>query len=390
MAKIEQYSRLINHRITGSGQQFTIPTSNDHTDETWLATDLYIGEIGINVTDDKVWMRTNNGIVQLATGTSSGGTSSASAIFVFNSPDIQIGSTYSADSLSPRSGYYTDLGTSTYRWKNIYLGGAANNLTTIDTNTGLYLKTISDGILTTDGAASSNAPIEIHTSSSNANKDRPLFLNTRFGSANGSTNYITSISGNTVTFTNNAYVIAGAGTTIAFDDSVSYATHFGRGLGRSVYENDMHVVAGKQAVKGMADDGSGQYNKSEWITTQQLLRTSNALTTDIVTIPWSSTASGGDVIQVKGYIVGTDIADARKVYSAEVMGCYSISGTASSLTITEVGVPILNALSSWSGTQPDIEMTADSDGVYVKVTGIAATTIQWLCSYSYHRLINVY
>ena len=391
MARIDQYSRLKHHRISTSGQSFTIPTSEDHTDETWLATDLYIGEIGINVTDDKVWMRTNNGIVQIATGTSStGSTSSTAAIFVFNSPDIQIGSTYSADSLSPRSGYYTDLGTTTYRWKNIYLGGAANNLTTIDVNTGLYLKTTSDGILTTDGAASSNAPIEVHTNSSNANKDRPLFLNTRTGTANGSTNYITTASAQTVTTTNNSYVFAAAGTNISFSDSLSYVTHLGRGFTRPVYESDMHVVGGKHAVKGMADDGSGQYDKSEWITTQALLRTSNALTTDIVTIPWSSTASGGDVIQVKGYIVGTDIADATQVYSAEVMGCYSISGTASSLTVTEVGVPILNVLSSWSSTQPDAEMTADSDGVYVKVTGIAATTIQWLCSYSYHRLINVY
>jgi len=71
MAKIEQFSRLINHRITTAGQQFTIPTSNDHTDETWLSTDLYIGELGMNITDDKLWFRTNNGLVQIATGTSS-------------------------------------------------------------------------------------------------------------------------------------------------------------------------------------------------------------------------------------------------------------------------------------------------------------------------------
>jgi len=390
MAKIEQFSRIINHRLTGSGLQFSIPTSNDHTDETWLSSDLYIGEIGINVTDDTVFMRTNNGIIQIATGTSSTSGTSSASIFVFNSPNIQIGSTYSADSLSPRSGYFTDLGTSTFRWKDIYLGGAANNLTTIDVNTGLHIKTTSDGILTTDGAASTNAPIEIHTSSSSVNKDRPLFLNTRFGSANGSTNYLATICGNLINFSNNSYCIAGAGTSISFEDSVAYSTHLGRGFARPVYESDMHVVSGKQAVKGMDDDGSGQYNKSEWITTQALLRTTNALTTDIVTIPWSSTASGGDVIQVKGYIVGTDIADATQVYSAEVMGCYSISGTASSLTVTEVGVPILNVLSSWSSTQPDVEMFGDGDGVYIKVTGIASTTIQWLCSYSYHRLINVY
>jgi hypothetical protein len=148
----------------------------------------------------------------------------------------------------------------------------------------------------------------------------------------------------------------------------------------------MHVVGGSHAVKGMADDGSTQYNQSEWITTQSLLRTSNATTTDLITIPWTSTASGGDVLQVKAYIIGTDIADATKVYSAEMMGCYSIDG---SLTITEIGTPILNAISSWPSGQPDVEMFADSNGFYLKATGLGATTIQWLCSYSYHKLINV-
>lgn len=386
MSKIEQFGRLLQHRITTAGGQFTIPTSNDHTDETWLSTDLYIGEIGINVTDDKIWMRTNNGIVQIATGTSSGSTSSTAAVFVYNSPNIQIGSTYSADALIPKSGYYTDLGSSTLRWKDLYLGGAANSLTTINVNSGLVLKTTNDGIINTDGAASNNAPIEI-ANSSNANKDRVLFLNTRFGSANGSSNYLVSIAANTMTFTNNAYCVGGAGTTIAFNDGIQYSTHWGRGLGRTVYEDDMHIVSGKQAVKGMADDGSGQYDKSEWITTQQLLRTTNANVTDIVTIPWSSTASGGDVVQVKAYLIGTDIADASKVYSAELMACYSIT---SGLTSSAIGTPILNAVSSWSGTQPDVECSSDGSAFYIKVKGIGSTTIQWLCSYSYHRLINVY
>jgi len=387
MSKIQQYSRLINHRLTTAGSSFTIPTSNDHTDETWLATDLYIGELGINITDDKLYMRTNNGIVQIATGTSSGGsTASTAQVFVFNSPNIQIGSTYSADSVSRRSGYYTDLGTTTLAWKDLYLGGSSTGLSTIDVNGGVYLKTATDGILTSDGAASSNAPIEIHTSSSNANKNRPLFLNTRFGLASGSTNYITSISGNTVNFTNNAYVIAGAGTSISFDDSIQYSTHWGRGLGRNVWEDDSHTFSKKLKVKGITDDGSNQYDKSEWTTTQELLRTTDALWTDFVTIPWVATASGGNVMQVKSYIVGTLIDDASVVFSAEMMGCYSID---SSLTTHEIGVPILNVVSSWSGTQPDVEMSADSDAVYIKIKGVGTDTIQWLCSYSYHRLINI-
>jgi hypothetical protein len=387
MAKIEQYSRIINHGVTTAGTQFTVPTSNDHTDETWLSTDLYIGEIGINLTDDKVFMRTNNGIIQIATGTSSGSTSSTTGIFVFNSPNIQIGSTYSADSLSPRSGYYTDLGTTTLRWKDLYLGGSSGGLTTIDTNLGLYLKNSANGILTTDGAASSNAPIEIHTNSSNSNKDRPLFLNTRFGTANGSTNYITTASAQTVNTSNNSYVFAAAGNNISFADGLSYVSHIGRGYTRAVWDDDMHVVGGKLAVKGMADDGSGQYDNSEWITSQSILRTSNALTTPLVTIPWGGITSTGNIIQVKAYIVGVVIDNASYAYHAEILGCYSINDTG---TLTEVGVPIINASSAnWPGAKPDVEMSSDATNVYISVTGVGTTTIQWLCTYSYHKLINI-
>ena len=387
MAKIEQFSRLINHRLSTSGQTFTIPVSNDHTDETWLSTDLYIGEVGINITDDKAYFRTNNGIIQLATGTSSGGTSSSANVFVFNSPNIVIGTTYSADAITPRSGYYTDLGSSTLRFKDLFLGGSSTNLTTIDVNTGLYLKEASDGIMITNGAASGNAPIEIHTNSSNANKDRPLWLNTRYGSSFGSTNYITVVSANTVTTSDNSYVFVAAGTNISFNNTVEYVSHLGRGFGRSVYESDMHVVGGKLAVKGMADDGTNQYDQSEWITTQSLLRTSNALATDIVNIPWFDPGTAGNIIQIKAYIVGTLIDDPQYAYHAEILGCYSVNDSG---VVTEIGSPILNASGiGWGSNPPDVEMSADASGVYVTVTGTGTLTIQWLCSYSYHRLIGI-
>jgi hypothetical protein len=383
MSKIEQYSRLINHRLTTAGSTFTVPTSNDHTDETWLATDLYIGEIGINVSDDTVYMRTNNGIIQLA---SSGTGSSTAAVFVYNSPNIVIGSTYSADAVTPRSGYYTDLGSSTLRWKDLYLGGAGSGVTTINVNGGVHITEASDGVLTTNTVSSSNAPIEIGYSTSNTTKDRPLWLNTRAGSATGSTNYVAAINSQSVAFSNNSKTTLISASQLGVEDSVYDHVHLGYGYGRTNYNSREVVVGGALAVRGSADDGSTQYDKSDWTTSQAILRTSDALTTNIVTIPWTSTASGGDVIQIKAYIIGTDIALAENVYSAEIMGVYSIN---SSLTVTEVGTPILNAVSSWSGSQPDCEMSADGDNVYVKVKGVGTDTIQWLCSYSYHRLINV-
>jgi hypothetical protein len=386
MARIDQYSRLKHHRVSTSGQQFTIPTSEDHTDETWLATDLYIGEVGINITDDTMYFRTNNGIVQVATGTSSGGTGSGTSnIWNFSSPNIVIGSTYSADSVSPRSGYYTDLGTSTLRWKDLYLGGSSGGSTVINVNGGLSLRESSDRILTTKGIVSSNAPIEINSYSSNANKDQVLFLNTRFGLVSGSSNYITMASMQTANTDDNAYVFYAAGDNVSAENSKQYITHFGRGYQRPIYEDNSTTVSGKLMIKGFADDGSTHYDKSDWVTTQSLLTTTNATTTDLTTTAWI--AGVGDVVQIKAYILATELTDPTKVYSAEIMG---VGVQPNGGTPSIIGTPILNAISSWPTTQPDVELAVDNSGIYIKATGIAATSIQWLCTYSYHRLINVY
>jgi hypothetical protein len=387
MAKIEQFSRIINHRLSTSGAVFTVPTSNDHTDETWLASDLYIGELGVNITDDKVYVRTNNGVVQLASATASGATSSQAAVWVFNSPDIKIGATYSADSVSPRSGYYTDLGTSILPWKDLYLGGSSTGNTTINTNGALWLKQSSDSILVTDGAASTNAPIEIHTNSSNLNKDRVLWLNTRYGTTTGSTNYITCIGTQQVAFTNNTRVTVVSGFNVNYNNSVTDSVHLGKGFSKTNYESDTIYAGGGLAIRGVDDDGSGQYNRSDWSTTQTRLSTANALTTNIATIPFIDLVNGGEVIHIKAYITGVSVADATQVYSAEIMGCYSLDG---SLNAIEVGTPIINQINSFTGAEPSCEMASDATYTYIKVTGNATETIKWLCTYSYQRFIGIY
>lgn len=385
MAKIEQYSRLINHALTTAGQNFTVPVSNDHTDETWLASDLYIGEFGVNLTDDKVYVRTNNGILQIATGTASGSTASTAAVFVFNSPNIQIGSTYSADAVTCRSGYFTDLGNSSLRWKDLYLGGSSTTYATINVNGGLLLKESSNGILVTNGITNDNSPIAIHTTSQNTTKDRGLHLNSRsttfVGAGNIESSFISSVS---ASMSNCSSTVVIGGQNVKIANSLNSVVHLGVGYGKFDYDTET-VYAGRQlAIRGVADDGSGQYDRSDWITAQALLRTSDALTTDIVSIPWVGL---GEIVQVKAYLVGTVIDAAAYAYHAEIIGCYTVNDIG---TITEVGVPILNASSAnWPSASPDVEMSADASGVYVSVTGVGTTTIQWLCSYSYHRLINI-
>lgn len=57
-----EYKRIVIKK--GSGVP-TIPASNDHTDGTWLATDLYVGEFYMDTATDKIYMRTAGGIEEV-------------------------------------------------------------------------------------------------------------------------------------------------------------------------------------------------------------------------------------------------------------------------------------------------------------------------------------
>ena len=384
MAKIEQYSRIINHAISTSGAVFTVPTSNDHTDETWLATDLYVGEFGVNVTDDKVYVRTSNGIIPVATGATASGT--GANILVFNSPNINIGTTYSANSLSPNGVYYTDLGTSANRWKDIYLGGSGTTKALINVNAGVAMSDTTGGILVTNNTISTGAPIEIDTSS-NVNKARVLNLNSRVVTNTGSTNYNVTIASQTVSMTNNSKAVVIAGSNVTLLDGITDVVHLGKGYNKTNYQSEQVVAGGSLAIRGTDDDGSTQYITSDWVTKQSKLRTSNALISDLAQIPWYDSTLGGEVIQIKAYVIATDIAFANLVYSAEISGVYSMDA---SLNVYEVGIPVISEWSTFSvANQPTVELACDGDNVDIKCQGNGTNTIQWLCTYSYHRLVNV-
>lgn len=50
-----QYSRVINKRTATAGVVPTIGPTDNHTDGTWVDTDIYPGEFFINMEDQKVW-----------------------------------------------------------------------------------------------------------------------------------------------------------------------------------------------------------------------------------------------------------------------------------------------------------------------------------------------
>jgi len=65
MPSIFAQTRLILNTSTVPNQLATIPASNDHTDGTWQATDVYPGEIFLNYTDGTLSFRTVSGIKTL-------------------------------------------------------------------------------------------------------------------------------------------------------------------------------------------------------------------------------------------------------------------------------------------------------------------------------------
>jgi len=57
-----QDSRIKLKRSTVTGAVPTVPSSNDHTDGTWIATDIYKGELFYNQADSILWTRSDSGI----------------------------------------------------------------------------------------------------------------------------------------------------------------------------------------------------------------------------------------------------------------------------------------------------------------------------------------
>jgi hypothetical protein len=57
-----QDSRIKLKRSTVAATVPTVPSSNDHTDGTWIATDIYKGELFYNQADGVLWTRGDSGI----------------------------------------------------------------------------------------------------------------------------------------------------------------------------------------------------------------------------------------------------------------------------------------------------------------------------------------
>lgn len=67
---IIQNSRIVSKRSTVASEIPTVPTSSDHTDGSWTATDIYKGEFFKNLVDGKIYTRFDSGIKEILTESS--------------------------------------------------------------------------------------------------------------------------------------------------------------------------------------------------------------------------------------------------------------------------------------------------------------------------------
>ena len=60
---MEEFKRMVLKISDIEGEVATIPLSGDHTDGTWLASDIYEGELFLNIIDNVLQTRTESGII---------------------------------------------------------------------------------------------------------------------------------------------------------------------------------------------------------------------------------------------------------------------------------------------------------------------------------------
>jgi hypothetical protein len=87
MADKIEYSRLLIKRTDNGGISPTIPTGS--TLSTFTDTDTFVGEFFLNSTDDRLWVRTDNGQFEIMmSGNTSGNTQNLGQTLVYGNETL--------------------------------------------------------------------------------------------------------------------------------------------------------------------------------------------------------------------------------------------------------------------------------------------------------------
>lgn len=136
-----QDSRIKIKRSTVTATVPTVPSSNDHTDGTWTATDIYKGELFFNQADGVLWSRDDNGVTCL--GGSVALTIASADVLTLNSTPITL--------VGAVSGYAIEVISASVK--------VDYNTTPYATNTDIELKTSGANVAQAKGIAALAASV---------------------------------------------------------------------------------------------------------------------------------------------------------------------------------------------------------------------------------------
>lgn len=343
MAILQQNARISHHAFTTTGLIPTIPVSTDHTDQTWIATDIYLGELSMNIQDDRIWMRTINGIVELLSIASPNNC----WIRVGNNiVSIRINAT--APMILPETTDVSDLGSASKRWKDLYLGSVVDFSSTLAFNkagTGLAYLSSGNIIMATDDV-NSMADVYMNLATADAS----------LGIINGASASARLVAQSTSEITVNTY---NNDSDLSGTSAVNFITLNQAGEYVFLKGNDRRHRMITQPAALECDTHTGQKD----VTTSGL-----GLTT-IHTIPLYA----GKMMSVKVRINGYDGA-------AE---CCGATGFAVFNGLTQIGTTTIDVKSTTAQT---ISISASGSNALIQVNGKSATTMAWVVDYEWSYL----
>ena len=159
-----QDSRIKIKRSTVTATVPTVPSSNDHTDGTWIATDIYKGELFFNQADGVLWSRDDSGVICL--GGSASLTIASADVLTLNTtpltivPAAGVGTFIELISAS----VYIDFNTTPYATdKSLYLfQDTATESMASNSNALGATSTVLSGFIKEEGANSlENTPVKV-------------------------------------------------------------------------------------------------------------------------------------------------------------------------------------------------------------------------------------
>lgn len=343
----------------------------------------------------------------------------SSDLWELTSTDLVTGSTLGTPNILPYNNDAQDIGSPSQRWRDIYLASDINFDTTInfilggvspDDNIakfdvdGLTMST-NKVIKSTDGEnlyleALSGGTVNISSSGVNISSgggDIEIFTQTVGMLMSYSMERILLITGISMFVPTYSAIITSATDEIAsIENATSSATGASfRARNYKFYNDnsptapasipvitsptgtDIRVTATTQEFSGISAGYTGSQERKQ----QSGVQTTNATITTIATIATDS----NELIVIKGTVAGFDGGVGSPAFATAYGSTFFAVFRNTGGTLTQVSTTDLSEKYDFSGT-PTTTISSSGSNILIRVTGVAATTINWITTYEYTKL----